>query len=141
MDRIQTDTHLNTSIYGAYLCDARLSHTAIANAKPRQRRPQRAVFPYSFFLSVIGQLSCWALWNAPITENAAAGPHAIPRKGIARMAAIIQVPMSCAWDVQAMTRAWLTWSACWHGKLQEILSKRKPRVMDRLAPAIREVSI
>jgi len=141
MDRIRTDAHSNSRLYGAYMCDARLSHTATAYAKARQRMRQRAVFPHGFFLSVIGQLSCWALWNAPITENAAVGPHAIPRQGIARMGAKIQVPMSCAWDLQAMTRAWLIWFACWHGKLQEILSKRKPRVMDRLAPATREVSI
>lgn len=141
MDRIRTDTHSNSGLYGAYLCDARLSHTAIAYAKARQRKPQRAVFPYGFSLRVGDRLSCWALWNAPIKENAAARRHAIPRRGIAPLGPKMQIVMSCAWDVQAMTRVWSTWFACWHAKLQEILSKRKPRVMDRLAPAIREVSI
>ena len=141
MDRILTDTHSNTGLYGAFMCDARLFHTAIAYAKARQRRPQRAVFTHGFFLRVSGRLSCWALWNEPIKENAAAGRHAIPRQGIARMGPKIQVAVWSVWDVQAMTRVWLTWFACWHGKLQEILSKRKPRVMDRLAPAAREVSI
>jgi len=141
MDRVQTDTHSSSSLYGAFMCDARLSHTATTYAKARQRMRQRAVFPYGFFLRLSDRQSCWALWNASIKENTAARRQGIPRQGIAPFGPKIQVAMSCAWDVQAMTRVWLTWSACWHGKLQEILSKRKPRVMDRPAPAIREVSI
>lgn len=141
MDRIRTDTHSNSGLYGAFMCDARLSHIAIAYAKTRQRRPQRAVLPYGFSLRVSDRLSCLALWNPPIKENTAAKRHAIPRRGIAPLGPRTQIVMSGAWDVQAMTRVWSTWFACWHGKLQEILSKRKTRVMDRLAPAIREVSI
>lgn len=141
MDRIQTDTHLNSGFFGAYMCDARLSHTATAYAKARQRMQQRAVFPYGFFLRDSCRLSCWALWNPPIKENTAARRHAIARRGIAPLGPKMQIVMSCAWDVLAMTRVWSIWCVCWHGKLQEILSKRKPRVMDRLAPAIREVSI
>jgi hypothetical protein len=141
MDRIQADTHLNTGIYGAFMCDARISQTATTYAKARQRKRQRAVFPHGFFLWVSDRLSCLALWNASIKKHAAARPQAIPRQGVAPLGPKMQIVMSCAWDVQAMTRVWSTWFACWHGKLQEILSKRKPRVMDRLAPAIREVSI
>lgn len=141
MDRIRTDAHSNSHLYGAYMCDARLSHTATAYAKARQRMRQRAVFPYGFFLRLSDRQSCWALWNPPIKENTAARRHAIPRRGIAQLGLRTQIVKSGAWDVQAMTHVWSTWFACWHGKLQEILSKRKPRVMDRLAPAIREVSI
>ena len=141
MDRIQTDTHLNIGIYGAYMCDASLSHIAIAYANARQRRPQRAVFPYGFFLRDSCRLSCLALWNPSIKESTAAKRHAIPRRGVAQLGPKMPIVMSGAWDVQAMTRVWSTWFACWHGKLQEILSKRKPRVTDRLAPAIREVGI
>lgn len=141
MDRIQTDTHLNTGIYGAYMCDAGFSHTAKAYAKTRQHRPERVVFPFGFFLRDCRRLSCWGLWNPPIKENTAARRQAIPRQGIAPLGPRTQIAKSCAWDVQAMTHVWSTWFACWHGKLREILSKRKPRVMDRLAPAIREVSI
>lgn len=141
MDRIRTDTHSNSRLYGAYMCDARLSHTATAYAKARQRMRQRAVFPHGFFLRVSDRLSCLALWNPTIKESTAARRHAIPRRGVAQLGPKMQIVMSGAWDVQAMTRVWSTWFACWHGKLQEILSKRKPPVMDRLAPPIREVSI
>ena len=141
MDRIRTDTHPNSGLYGAYMCDARFSNTAIAYAKTRQRRLQRAVLRYGFSLRVSDRLSCLALWNPPIKESTAARRHAIPRRDVAQLGPKMQIVMSGAWDVQAMTRAWSTWFACWHGKLQEILSKRKPRVMDKLAPAIREVSI
>lgn len=141
MDRIRTGAHSNSRLYGAYMCDARLSHTATAYAKARQRMRQRAVFPHGFFLRVSDRLSCLALWNPQIKENTAARRQAIARRGVAQLGPKKQIVMSGAWDVQAMTRVWSTWFACWHGKLQEILSKRKPRVMDGLAPAIREVSI
>jgi|GEM_PF-3200463 len=141
MDRIRTDTHSNYGLYVAYMCDARLSHTATAFAKARQRMRQHAVCPYGFFLRDSCRLSCWALWNPPIKENTAARRHAIAQRGIAPLGPKMQIVMLCAWDVQAMTRVWSTWFAYLHGKLQEILSKRKPRVMDRLAPATREVSI
>lgn len=141
MDRIRTDAHSNSHLYGAYMCDARLSHTATAYAKARQRRLQRAVFSHGFFLRVSDRLSCLALWKPQIKANTTARRQAIPRRSVAPLGPRMQIVMSGAWDVQAMTRVWSTWFACWHGKLQEILSKRKPRVMDRLAPAIREVSI
>lgn len=141
MDSIRTDTHSNSDLYGAFMCDARLSHTATAYAKARQRMRQRAVFPYGFFLRLSDRQSCWALWNASVKKHAAARPQAIARWGIAPLGPKAQIVKSCAWDVQATTRVLSTWFACWHGKLQEILSKRKPRVMDRLAPATREVSI
>ncbi|MEP5732085.1 MAG: hypothetical protein ABJL67_22245 [Sulfitobacter sp.] len=141
MDSIRTDTHSNSGLYGSYMCDARLSHTATAYAKARQCMRQRAVFPYGFFLRLSDRQSFWALWNASIKKHAATRRQAIPRQGVAQLGPKMQIVMSGAWDVQAMTRVWSTWFACWHGKLQEILSKRKPRVMDRLAPAIREVRI
>ena len=141
MYRIRTDTHSNSRLYGAYMCDARLSHTATTYAKARQHMRQLAVFPHGFLLRVSDRLSCLPLWNPQIKENTATKRHAIPPWSVAQLGPRTQIVMSGAWDVQAMTRVWSTWFACWHGKLQEILSKRKPRVMHRLAPAIREVSI